>query len=107
MPKKAKKRDRRRNPQGDFLSFVVDAPKEGKWVTDYLIWGRRIGLYGVSMAISVIKEKVHVNPVIPNLSGALKLLKENPKASDIYFDKGEFSWKLFERPASPKQTWST
>ena len=77
----------------DYMSFWIDEPNLGKWVSDLIIRGRRIGLNGIGVSITVEDGKVSVAPVIPCMGPALRLLKKHPKLTSITFDRKKRKWK--------------
>jgi len=60
-------------------------PKHSKWITDCLIRGRRIALYGIEVCISQDGGKFTVSPVIPCAGPLHELIKANANAT-------AFSW---------------
>lgn len=77
----------------DYMNFWLDEPNLGKWVSSFIIRGRRVCLNGIGLSIVVEDGKVSVNPVIPCMGPALRLLKKHPKLTSITFDRKKRRWK--------------
>lgn len=77
----------------DYLDCMI-VPESGKWVSDHIIKGRRIAMYGIGVGISFDGKKVTLNPVIPALSPAIKLLQKYSAAQQIAWDRKKRKWKL-------------
>jgi hypothetical protein len=79
------------NEDTDYIEAYIQ-PKPTKFVSSRIIKGRRIVLRGIELCLTWEDGKVDMQPSIPALSPALRLLKDNPEANDITWNGKE--WEL-------------
>lgn len=79
----------------DYLYVQLLEPQVSvKWVTDSLIKGRRIALYGIGVCFSHFgSERVEMSPCIPCMSPLIRLVKKYATDSQFEFDSKKRIWK--------------
>lgn len=84
-----KKSTEKRYP--DVLEAYV-TPKHSRYISDLIIKGRRITMHNIEVAIVADRGKLSLDPCIPCLGPAIRLLAANPERDAIKWTGKE--WEL-------------
>jgi hypothetical protein len=81
-----------RKQYADYITGSFE-PASSKWVSDHIVRGRRIALYGIRINFCTAKNgSVEMNPEIPCMGPMMEVIKKHPQEHEFVFDKRKRKW---------------